>query len=146
MDLNFLIYANTASPLRFIFFTWAWKQKRFEFDLENAYGVYGIQACGALQFNTHIVQKCKWHTEVHRNGHSGHLLPVSWFWHHIWVHYSPHWFFPSNSSSWGQTAPLQSQPYLILFFQPIKKQITTGRDEMQFWQVESRFVHHSELK
>lgn len=24
-DLNFLIYANTASPLRFIFLTWAWK-------------------------------------------------------------------------------------------------------------------------
>lgn len=27
-DLNFLIYANTASPLRFIFLTWAYKKHR----------------------------------------------------------------------------------------------------------------------
>ncbi len=37
-DLNFLIYANTASPLRFIFLTWAYKKT------ENVYGGYNILA------------------------------------------------------------------------------------------------------
>lgn len=44
-DLNFLIYANTASPLRFIFLTWACKKnkKQKKTDLtENFYGGYNI--------------------------------------------------------------------------------------------------------